>query len=133
MRLFSILLALVLATGEPASRTLFRVTPRNYTGLTNMNSGDPAGVVFFGLFELALPIICAANPKQVNCQNTPILQIPNFNMYSKLTVEIDDRMGNYSLCNPDPNTGIFSCNGSWFSTREEGRCKGSQELGKDCY
>ena len=77
MRLLSILLALVLATGEPASRTLFRVTPRNYTGLTNMNSGDPAGVVFFGLFELALPIICAANPKQVNCQNTPILQIPN--------------------------------------------------------
>jgi hypothetical protein len=36
--------------------TAYRITPRNYTGLDNMNSGDAAGDVFFKLFELALPV-----------------------------------------------------------------------------
>ena len=39
------------------------------------------------------------------CQNEPILQIPGFNVYTRTTVEADARLGDYSECNPDPDTG----------------------------
>ena len=34
--------------------TLYRITPRNYTGVTNLDTGDPAGDAFFGLYEVHL-------------------------------------------------------------------------------
>ena len=107
------LLAL-LALGAPSTTniTVYRITPRNYTGLTNLDSGDGAGDVFFGLYEFALPIICAASSPDrglVNCQNVPILSIPDFNVYTEFEIEVDERFGEYAGCNPDPNTGQFSC------------------------
>lgn len=52
--------------------------------------GDPAGDVFFGLFEFSFPILCAHNSKLINCRNEPILNIPDFNVYTRYTVEVSD-------------------------------------------
>merc|ERR1719272_627756 len=91
--------------------TVYRITPRNYTGLTNLDSGDAHGDVFFGIYELAIPELCRGSQARglPQCQNIPILSIPNFNVYEQFTVEYDTRFGHYNECNPDPVTGIFRC------------------------
>jgi hypothetical protein len=91
--------------------TVFRITPQNYSGVTNMNTGDAAGDVFFGLYERAIPILCAnqAMHKMITCANVPILSIPNFNVYQQSILELDTRYGEYNECNPDPSSGIFAC------------------------
>ncbi|CAE8617093.1 unnamed protein product [Polarella glacialis] len=89
--------------------TVYRVTPLNYTGVTNMDAGDVRGDLVFGIFGLILPFVCPDFPDQVNCKNTPILSIPGFNVYTEFVVEVDTRFGEYLMCNPDPDTGIFSC------------------------
>ena len=38
--------------------TLYRVTPLGYSGLTNMDSGNAAGDVYFGISQLLLPQMC---------------------------------------------------------------------------
>jgi hypothetical protein len=190
--------------------TVYRVTPKNYSGLTNMNSGDAAGDAYFAIYELTFPLYCQQNKWDLSCSSTGILNIPNFNVYTKSVVEVDSRFGLYSGCTPDPNTGIFKCdpyssdcwwnatgpsklnsftqfegvpgcdhtakgchckawqeqafgyymcpecdrhaswhnqtalwkdlediaiklNGSWYSTRSEGECTGSQVVGVDCW
>ena len=90
--------------------TVYRITPRNYTGLTNFDSGSSAGDAFFGIYELQTPLVCKDPTSQnILCQNQPILQIPGFNVYTRTTVEIDNRFGDYSECNPDPTNGTFVC------------------------
>jgi hypothetical protein len=93
--------------------TLYRITPRNYTGVRDLDTGDAAGDVFFGLYELTTPILCsgpAANTQGVTCTNVPILQIPFFNVYTENIIEVDTRYGDYSECNPDPKQGErFTC------------------------
>ena len=111
----SLLLLLLLGAASstaPATvnLTVFRITPRNYTGLTNFDSGSSAGDAFFGLYELSAPLVCAGAGSKSGggnllCQNEPILQIPGFNVYTRTTVEADARLGDYSECNPDPDTG----------------------------
>jgi len=98
-----------IAARLPTLFTAYRITPRNYSGLTNVNSGDAAGDVFFGLYEFALPIICAEQPSLINCENIPILSIPGFNIYTKSLVEADPRFSTYKGCNPDADSGVFHC------------------------
>lgn len=93
----------------PINLTVYRITPRNYSGLANMDSGDSAGDVYFGLYEFALPILCATEPTLINCRNVPILSIPGFNVYTKTIVEVDPRFATYQGCNPSSATGLFSC------------------------
>jgi hypothetical protein len=121
------LLPLFLAFGDVQNVTLYRITPRNYTGVKNLDSGDPAGDAFFGLYELTTPVLCDGKQSAfsgVTCQNVPILQIPGFNVYEQNIVEIDTRYGDYSECNPDPNNGTFSCThfhsggGCWYKNKE---------------
>ena len=59
--------------------------------------------------ELTFPFWCPENPNWLNCKNVPILNIPGFNIYEEHVIEQDERFGAYSLCNPDPDTGVFSC------------------------
>ena len=114
--------------------TVYRITPRNYSkclcvppapppsisssdtniaGVTNLNTGDAYGDVFFGIYELAIPELCRGqDPRQSHlpqCQNVPILSIPNFNVYGSFVIEYQDRFGPYNECNPDPNDGAFHC------------------------
>ena len=39
-----------------ANMTVYRITPQNYSGVSNMNTGDAAGDAFFGLYELSIPV-----------------------------------------------------------------------------
>eukprot|EP00754_Rhynchopus_humris_P032231 Rhum_TRINITY_DN15390_c0_g1::Rhum_TRINITY_DN15390_c0_g1_i10::g.154186::m.154186 len=91
--------------------TVYRVTPINYTGLVNMDSSDAAGDVMFGLNQLALPFLCAYEPDFIWCDNRQYLSGGTAHMvYSKFELEArDGLMGSYQMCNPDPNTGVFSC------------------------
>lgn len=106
------LLATSAVHAEVRNLTVYRVTPQNYSGLTNMNSADAAGDLLFGLYEFALPVVCDPQYNDttiVNCQNVPILSIPGFNVYTKSVVEVDTRFGVYSGCNPNASTGVFHC------------------------
>ena len=82
--------------------TVYRITPRNYTGLTNLDSGDAAGDAFFGLYELSAPVLCTTHSEMssILCTNHPLLQIGGFNVYNRFTIEADDRFGEYLECNP---------------------------------
>ena len=119
--------------------TLYRITPRNYTGLRNFDTGSAAGDAFFGLYELSAPIECDGKNSRSNllCQNEPILQIPGFNVYTRTIVEADARFGDYSECNPDPDTGVFACGhfhfhhrACWFNDTENPQWK--QEFADFC-
>ena len=91
--------------------TVYRVTPINYTGLVNMDSSDAAGDVMFGLNQLALPFLCEYEPDFIWCSNRQYLSGGTAHMvYSKFELETRDGLqGSYQMCNPDPNTGVFSC------------------------
>ena len=120
--LLLLLLLLGAASSATVNLTVFRITPRNYTGLTNFDSGSSAGDAFFGLYELSAPLVCAGAGSKSGggsllCQNEPILQIPGFNVYTRTTVEADARLGDYSECNPDPDTGRFACQHFHFHHR----------------
>lgn len=108
--------------------TVYRITPQNYTGVENMNTGDAAGDAFFGLYELAIPILCA-DPRMsgmVTCTNVPILSIPDFNVYQQSRIEVDTRFGEYNECNPDPSSGIFKCTSRDHSVNLPPQCAGFQ-------
>lgn len=44
--------------------TLYRVSPIAYPGLMDMDTGDPAGDIGFGLWELLMPMQCRPVPGQ---------------------------------------------------------------------
>jgi hypothetical protein len=90
------------ARANATSVTLYRITPRNYTGITNLDTGDAAGDAFFGLYEMSAPVVCNGTSQRgastLLCTNEPLLQIPGFNVYIRVDVEVDDRFG----CVGDP-------------------------------
>jgi len=95
---------------ELTNITIYRLTPKNYTGVTNMDTGDAAGDVMFGLNQLLLPQLCPANPDFTWCANRQYLSDGTAKMvYTEFVVEADARMGDYNACNPSSKTGIFEC------------------------
>ena len=48
-------------------------------------------------------------PDDSSCTSTGILNIPNFNVYTKSVVEADARMGVYAGCTPNASNGVFQC------------------------
>ena len=91
------------ALGVVVNKTVYRITPRNYTGIANLDTGDAAGDAFFGLYEKGAPAECKgsnADKSNLLCSNEPILQIPGFNEYIQVQVQWDDRYGDYAECNP---------------------------------
>lgn len=111
MRASLLLGVFAVGAAKTVNLTLYRITPRNYTGVTNMDTGDAAGDAFFGLYELSFPVLCAdpSFRRGTGCHNVPILSIPHFNVYTKNIIEADARFGDYSECNPDAGTGKFGC------------------------
>ncbi len=88
------------ASGDVINFTVYRITPRNYTGLTNLDTGDAPGDAFFGLYEKAEPVVCLDDQRDLLCRNDPLLQIPGFNVYIRANIQADARFGDYSECNP---------------------------------
>lgn len=93
--------------------TVYRTTPSNYTGLTNMDSGDARGDVYFGLAQLLLPQLCVADPGFLWCQNRKFLSGGKAHMvYTEFVVQTrSGAFGDYAACNPDQKTGVFGCEG----------------------
>ena len=54
-----LLLGIVVSSASTVNLTLYRITPRNYTGITDLDTGDAAGDAFFGLYEKSAQL-CAA-------------------------------------------------------------------------
>jgi len=108
-----LLRGIAVSSASTVNLTLYRITPRNYTGIADLDTGDAAGDAFFGLYEKAAPVVCRdRDPRSGSsalCGNSPILQIPGFNVYTATKVEADARMGDYAQCNPSLDTGVFRC------------------------
>ena len=106
-----LLLGIVVSSASTVNLTLYRITPHNYTGIADLDTGDAAGDAFFGLYEKSAPVVCRGiiDPHSALCGNLPILQIPGFDVYIATKVEADARMGDYAQCQPDLHTGVFQC------------------------
>ena len=81
-------------TGQPTNITLYRITPKNVTGIQNKNTGDAPGDVSFFLGRKNLTQRCAQSPASFGCF------LDGNNIYGKFTVEVDGRYGPYFECNP---------------------------------
>ena len=107
----------------PINLTLYRVSPLDYPGLTDMDTGDPAGDIGFGLWELLMPMQCRPTPgsshhsyNNIGCENGTGHYIhpgaPS-NVYEQFVVETNPLLGTYHNCNPlpfgGPNAGVFDC------------------------
>jgi hypothetical protein len=51
--------------------TVYRITPIGDVGVTNMNTADAAGDVYFGLSQLLLPYMCTGHNQHMSlwCNN----------------------------------------------------------------
>jgi len=99
--------------GSPRKITLYRMTPRNVTGIRNKDTGDAPGDVTFFLGKKNLTKMCAKNPTTFGCF------LDGDNIYGEFEVEISTEFGPYFECNPvnhgDPfqpdwvDTSYFMC------------------------
>ena len=81
-------------TGAPSNITLYRLTPKNVTGIQNKDTGDAPGDISFLLSRKNLTQECALDPKGWGCF------LDGDNLYGKFTVEFDGNYGPYFECNP---------------------------------
>jgi hypothetical protein len=110
MLLLAVCIQLAAGQSDWINLTVYRTTPINYTGITNMDSGDAHGDAMFGLNQLLLPVICPHMPTFTWCANMQYLSGGSAHMvYSEFVVSTKPHFGDYSACNPDPKTGIFAC------------------------
>jgi len=57
MRVAFSLLLLPSVVSVVRNTTVYRITPRNYSGITNLDTGDAAGDAFFGLYEKSAAVL----------------------------------------------------------------------------
>merc|ERR1712166_1739903 len=66
--------AVAISSAKPLQNiSIYRLTPINYTGVTNMDTGDAAGDVMFGLNQMLLPQLCPMEPDFTWCANRQYL------------------------------------------------------------
>ena len=81
-------------TGQPTNITVYRITPKNTTGIQNKDTGDAPGDISFYLARKNLTQQCARDPTSFGCF------LDGDNIYGKFVVEIDGQYGPYFECNP---------------------------------
>ena len=86
--------------GVRQNLTVTRYTPADVAGLTDKDSGDAAGDLYFGLEELITPMHCRRDPSYFKCQNGTGRYLYYNDTYVRYTVEFDGVFGPYSACNP---------------------------------
>lgn len=82
--------------------TMYHVNPLSAGTIPlNMNSGDPAGDLFFYLTQFLLPLECSADPmdwlSKFDCSNPE--QVSAELVVTKVDMVIDSRFTGYRLCN----------------------------------
>ena len=96
------------------SMTVYRVTPIDKPGLSDMDSADGAGDVYFGLSQLLLPYACSdGGGNSLWCANRKWLSGGTaWMVYRSFEVDVRLPFGVYARCNPDKQTGVFHCESS---------------------
>jgi hypothetical protein len=87
--------------------TLYHINELNYTGVTNMNTGDAAGDAFFDLRAMITPMACrdpTAHHYGNECDN-PEVFADNLGV-TKVVIEVDSGFGTYAMCNVCINSSV---------------------------
>ena len=85
--------------------TVYRITPIQDRGVTNMNTADAAGDVYFGFSQLLLPYMCAAGGHGTWCNNRKWLSGGTaWMVYRKFILEVKRPFG---TCKPRPTPRDF--------------------------
>jgi len=82
--------------GQPVNLTVYRLTPKNVSGLLNKNTGDAPGDVSFVLSKKNLTQHCLHYPDGLGCHTDNA----NEDIYGTFVVEVDGQWGPYQMCNP---------------------------------
>lgn len=80
--------------GTIKTKTLYRITPPNVTGIKNKDTGDAPGDISFWLSKKNLTQQCAQDPTAFGCF------LDGDNLYGAFVVEMDTQFGPYFECNP---------------------------------
>merc|ERR1711968_199606 len=83
-------------TGEPMNITMYRITPRNVTGLVNKNTADAPGDITFVISKKNITQQCLKHPESLGCHTDQ----EDKDMYGQFIVEVDGQWGPYQMCNP---------------------------------
>eukprot|EP01047_Picozoa_sp_COSAG01_P098358 COSAG01_NODE_28553_length_658_cov_1.295170_1_plen_183_part_10 len=119
--------ALLAVVAGAATRqfTAYRITPIQDEGVTNMDTADGPGDVYFGLSQLLLPYLCANGDNFLWCANRKWLSGGTaWMVYREFVIEARLPFGNYQPCNPDQTTGVFSCGSFGGGNNWPKVCKG---------
>lgn len=81
--------------GSIKTKTLYRITPPNVTGILNKNTGDAPGDISFWLLS----------------KRSSKSSLDSDDLYGAFSTEMSTEFGPYMLCNPDNSMG-------WHDTRE---------------
>jgi len=97
--------------GGVKNLTLYRMTPKNATGIRNKDTGDAHGDVTFFLSKKNLTQLCAQHPTQFGCF------LDGDNLYGEFVVEISTEYGPYFECNPMNHGGPTPFMPDWVDTQ----------------
>lgn len=105
-------------TGLPETITVYRITPRNVTGLVNKNNADAPGDLSFVITKKNITQQCLHDPTSMGC-NT---DMESKDMYGEFRIEVSGQWGPYQLCNPANgwDTGNWFCGQECFQPTEKG-------------
>ena len=87
---------------NPTTLTVVALRPANLPGISNKDTADVGGDVFFWLKDRILhPMHCRRDPSWGQCASAPMLY--DDNVYTWSEVETSTPFGAYSSCNPEPS------------------------------
>lgn len=99
--------------GRPKNVTLYRLTPKNVTGIQNKDTGDAAGDITFYLEKKNLTRECALHPTSFGCF------LDGDNIYGEFVVEMSTQFGPYFDCLPvNHYAGGITDKAAWVDTRK---------------
>jgi hypothetical protein len=82
--------------GTPHNQTVYRITPKNVTGIANKNTADPAGDLTFVITKKNVTQMCLHYPTAPGCHT----DVEGNDLYGQFTIEVDGQWGPYEMCNP---------------------------------
>jgi hypothetical protein len=82
--------------GMPQNLTVYRITPKNVSGLANKNTADPPGDLTFVISRKNLTQQCLHDPSGRGCHT----DLESVALYGQFLIEVDGQWGPYLMCNP---------------------------------
>ena len=82
--------------GTPQNITVYRITPKNVTGVSNKNTADPAGDISFVITKKNVTQTCLHCTDCQGCHT----DVEFLDLYLQAVIEFDGQWGPYQMCNP---------------------------------